>query len=257
LSERRLIAGICEKCGDAVGHDLRHYTEEVRRYYEAILPYYDESLADRGDLSFWDAMAMRWESKSILELGCGTGRVTEVLVRRADVTAADLLVEMLRLACRRAPATNFVAADLRQFAFAQRFDLIVLADDPMAHLISIDDRAKTLRLIADHLTLDGRVVIEGLYRREAGSSQQRRGNLIIDESWAATNDPSVWNAHYRYEKGGTAIEASSVLRSWSPSDLELLAASGLEIESMWSEFDERPFAAATSNRMIIVAKLRR
>jgi len=227
-------------------------SEEVRRYYEAILPYYDESLAGRGDLPFWDAMAMRWKPKRILELGCGTGRVTEVLVRHADVTAVDLLVEMLRLACRRAPAANFVAADLRQFAFAQPFDLIVLADDPMAHLISIDDRARALRLIADHLTADGRVVIEGLYRREPGSSQQRRGALLIDESWETTADPSVWNAHYRYEKNGSAVEASSVLRSWSPADLELLATCGLQIESTWGDFDERPFSDR-SKRMIIVA----
>jgi SAM-dependent methyltransferase len=230
-------------------------SEEVRRYYEAILPYYDESLVDRGDLPFWDAIATRWKSKRILELGCGTGRVTELLIRHADVTAADLLVEMLRLACRRAPAANFVASDLRQFAFAQRFDLIVLADDPMAHLISIDDRARALRLIANHLTPDGRVVIEGLYRREPGSSQQQRGSLIIDESWSTT-DPSVWNAHYRYEKVGSVVNVSSVLRSWSPSDLERLATCGLQIDSMWGDFDERPFAAATSNRMIIAAKLR-
>jgi SAM-dependent methyltransferase len=228
--------------------------EEVGRYYEAILPYYDESLTDRGDLLFWDAMAMRWKSKRILELGCGTGRVTEVLVRHADVTAADLLVEMLRLACRRAPAANFVASDLRQFAFAAKFDLIVLADDPMAHLISIDDRANALRLIADHLTVDGRVVIEGLFRREPVNSRQRRGSLIVDESWSTTNDPSVWNAHYRYEKDDTAVDISSVLRSWSPADLELLATCGLEIESTWGDFDERPFAASTSNRMIITAR---
>jgi SAM-dependent methyltransferase len=226
--------------------------KEVRRYYEAILPYYDQSLADRGDLPFWDAMATRWKSKRILELGCGTGRVTEVLVRHADVTAVDLLVEMLRLACLRAPVAKFVAADLRQFAFARRFDLIVLADDPMAHLISLDDRAKALRLIADHLTSDGRVVIEGLYRREPGNSQQRHGRLIVNESWKTTGVASVWNAHYRYEKDGSAVDVSSVLRSWSPADLELLATCGLEIESMWGDFDERPFSGR-SERMIIVA----
>ncbi|MGA8806416.1 MAG: class I SAM-dependent methyltransferase, partial [Thermoanaerobaculia bacterium] len=202
--------------------------EEVRRYYEAILPFYDESLADRGDLPFWDAIAARWEPKRILELGCGTGRVTEVLVRHADVTAADLLVEMLRLARLRAPAANFVASDLRQFAFAQRFDLIVLADDPMAHLISIDDRAKALRLIADHLTADGRVVIEGLFRHEPGNSQQRRGSLIVEESWAATDDPAIWNATYRYTKDSAIVDAGSVMRSWS---LEELAP--LRIEHLW------------------------
>ncbi|MEA2414301.1 MAG: hypothetical protein QOI58_958 [Thermoanaerobaculia bacterium] len=229
-------------------------SEEVRRYYDAILPFYDQSLAGRGDLPFWDAMATRWKSKRILELGCGTGRVTEVLVRHADVTAADLLVEMLRLARLRAPAANFVNSDLRQFAFAQRFDLIVLADDPMAHLISIDDRARALRLIADHLTPDGRVVIEGLYRREPGNSQQRRGRLIVNESWKPTGAASVWNGHYRYETDGSVVNVSSILRSWSPSDLELLATCGLQIESMWGDFDERPFSDR-SKRMIIAAKL--
>ena len=226
--------------------------EEVRRYYDAILPYYDESLADRGDLPFWEALATRWGSKGILELGCGTGRVTEVLVRHGQVTAVDLLMEMLRRASQRAPAAQLVAADLRQFAFAKRFDLIVLADDPMAHLISLDDRTRVLQLIADHLTPDGRVVIEGLYRREPGSSQQRRGSLIIDESWSTTADPSVWNAHYRYEKDGSVVNVSSVLRSWSPSDLELLATCGLQVESTWGDFDERPFSDQ-SKRMIIVA----
>src|SRR3954451_5895577 len=181
-------------------------TEAVRRYYDAILPYYDESLADRGDLPFWDAIAARWGSKRILELGCGTGRVTEVLVRHACVTAADLLVELLRRASQKAPAAHVVAADLRQFAFAKRFDLIVLADDPMAHLISIDDRARVLQLIADHLTPDGRVVIEGLYRREPGRSQHQHGNVIVEESWTATDHPSVWNATYRYKPGASTVE---------------------------------------------------
>jgi SAM-dependent methyltransferase len=222
--------------------------EEVRRYYDAILPFYDESLADRGDLPFWEAMAAG--SKRILELGCGTGRVTEVLVRHAEVTAADLLVEMLRRASRRAPGANLVAADLRQFAFAEQFDLIVLADDPMAHLISIDDRGRVLRLIGDHLTRDGRVVIEGLYRHEAGQSQHQRGGLMVEESWSATVDPSVWSARYRYTKGSSTVDAASLMRSWS---LEEVAKFPLRVESVWGSFDEKPFSE-DSKRMIIVAK---
>lgn len=225
-------------------------SEEVRRYYEAILPYYDESLADRGDLPFWETMATRWDAKRILELGCGTGRVTEVLGRHAEVTAVDLLVEMLRIARLRAPARNFVAADLRQFAFAKRFDLIVLADDPMAHLISIDDRARTVRLIADHLTPNGRVVIEGLYRHAPGQSQHRRGNLIVEESWAATDDPSIWNASYRYRQGTSTVDAASVMRSWS---LEEVAHLPLSVENVWGDFEESLFSQA-SGRMIVVAK---
>lgn len=222
--------------------------EEVGRYYDTILPFYDESLADRGDLPFWEKMAAG--SKRILELGCGTGRVTEVLARHAEVIAVDLLVAMLLRASRRVPRAKLVAADLRQFAFAEQFDLIVLADDPMAHLISIDDRARVLRLIGDHLTQDGRVVIEGLYRREAGRSQDQRGELMVEESWSATSDPSVWNARYRYTKGSLTADAASLMRSWS---LAEVAQFPLRVESVRGDFDGRPFSE-DSARMIIVAK---
>jgi SAM-dependent methyltransferase len=229
--------------------------EEVRRYYDAILPYYDESLADRGDLPFWEAMATHWGSRRVLELGCGTGRVTEVLVRHATVTAIDLLVEMLRGASRRAPAAHLIAADVRQFAFAKRFDLIVLADDPMAHLISIDDRARVMQLIADHLTPGGRVVIEGLYRHESAHSQYRRGTLTTEESWTATEDPAVWNARYRYTRGTLIGEVAAVMRSWSLEEVAQLAEAGLRVENVWGDFDERPFSDA-SKRMIVVATSR-
>jgi SAM-dependent methyltransferase len=209
--------------------------DEVRRYYDAILPFYDESLADRGDLPFWEAMAAG--SKRILELGCGTGRVTEVLVRHGQVTAVDLLVEMLGRASRRVPRANLVAADLRQFAFAEQFDLIVLADDPMAHLISMDDRISALKLITDHLAPDGRLVIEGLYRRAGDAAN-------ANETWSATEDPSVWKVRYRYG----SVEVAGVMRSWS---LEEVAA--LRVERLWGDFDGSPFSE-DSKRMIIVAK---
>jgi len=228
--------------------------EEIRRYYDAILPFYDDSLADRGDLPFWESIAVRWDAARILELGCGTGRVTEVLVRHATVTAADLLVEMLWRASRTVPSAHLVAADLRQFAFAEPFDLIVLADDPMAHLISIDDRARVLRLIAEHLTEGGRVVIEGLYRHgKSAPSQNPRGPLIVEESWSATGEPSIWKATYRYNKGPSSVAVSSVMRSWSRSDVALLVEAGLHLECLWGDFDESPFSD-NSKRMIIVAR---
>jgi len=217
--------------------------EEIRRYYKAILPFYDASLADRGDLPFWETIATRWGSKRILELGCGTGRVTEVLVRHAVVTAVDLLIEMLQPASHRAPVARLVAADLRQFAFRERFDLIVLADDPMAHLISMGDRISVLKLIADHLAPGGRLVIEGLYRSAGGTAAN------ADESWSATGDPSVWKARYRYG----SVEVMTVMRSWSRDELSNLAEAGLRVESLWGDFDESAFANS-SPRMIIVAK---
>ena len=66
----------------------------LRAYYRTVLPYYESALEDRGDLRFWESMARRWSARSILELGCGTGRVTEILTADAAVVAVDVLVEL-------------------------------------------------------------------------------------------------------------------------------------------------------------------
>src|SRR5438045_3123733 len=104
---------------------------DVSDYYDAVLPYYDASLANRGDLPFWDSIAKQWSVNRTLELGCGTGRITKVLSRYARVTAVDLLMAMIRHVPKKAER---VVADLRCFAFATSFDLIILADDPLSHV---------------------------------------------------------------------------------------------------------------------------
>jgi hypothetical protein len=174
------------------------------------------------------------------------------------VTAIDLVVEMLLRASRKAPAAHLIAADLRRFGLRAPFDLIVLADDPMAHLTSMEDRARVMSLIAGHLTHQGRVVYEGLYRRPGAPrmTARRMGTLTVEELWTPTAEASVWTAEYRYGQGTSFVEIRSVMRSWSLAELDLLAEAGLVIENVWGDFDESPFSEA-SPRIIIVAKRRR
>ena len=235
--------------------------EEVRRYYSDTLPYYDLSLEGRGDLPFWTSMARRWGANRILELGCGTGRVTSVLSDHASTTAVDLLIEMLQRAKQRAPRARFVAADLRETAIDSKFDLVLLADDPMAHLTSSPDRSKVLERIADHLAPEGRVVLEGLYRPPEQApvlpsrAVVRDGELLfrVSEFWTPAPESPLWNVTYRYERGSTMTEVTTMLRSWMPEEIGRLPESGLQVESVWGDFDERPFTP-DSARMVIVAK---
>jgi SAM-dependent methyltransferase len=225
------------------------------------LPYYDLSLSDRGDLPFWTAIAGRWNSKRILELGCGTGRVTPVLCARGSTTAVDVVIEMLPSAIRRAPAAHFVVADLRELAFASVFDLVVLADDPMAHLTSSQERMTVMKSIAHHLAPEGRLVLEGLYRAPGKAplvparDVVRDGETLftVDESWEPACQSALWKATYRYRKESAITEVASVLRSWTSEEVARLPECGLEVEALWGDFDERPFSPAAP-RMVIVAK---
>jgi SAM-dependent methyltransferase len=234
--------------------------DEIRAYYAATLPYYDAAVEDRGDLPFWESIARRWDSKRILELGCGTGRVTRVLGRHARVIAVDLLVEMLRRVPRRAPDAALVVADLRCFAFAALFDLVVLADDPLAHVTSTGERTKAVRLIAEHLAPEGRLVIEGLYRPQrkpllipAREIQGEGGErFTVEEVWTPATGGSTWKAAYRYTGGSSVVDVESVQRSWSRDEVDRLPDHGLEVESVWGDFDESPLGD-DSPRIVIVA----
>ena len=237
--------------------------EQVRDYYTAALPYYDLSLQDRGDLPFWTAMAGRWSSKRILELGCGTGRVTPVLCARASTTAVDVLIEMLPSAMRRTPDAHFVVADLRALPFAAAFDLVVLADDPMAHLTSSEERMTVMESIARHLAPEGRLVLEGLYRAPGKAPLVPARDIVrdgetlftVEESWEPAGESALWKATYRYRKGSVVTKVASLLRSWTPEEVSRLPECGLEVESLWDDFDERPFSPAAP-RMVIVATKR-
>lgn len=237
------------------------FMEQLRDYYTALLPYYDLSLEDRGDLPFWTSMAHRWGSRRILELGCGTGRVTSVLCSQASTTAVDLLIEMLQSARPRARAAHFLVADLRAFSLASAFDLVVLADDPMAHLRELGERLTVMKRIADHLAPEGRLVLEGLYRPEGKASvvptreivRDGQKRVTVDESWEPAGESSLWKSTYRYRMGAQTTEVTSVLRSWTPEEVGRLSESGLQVEALWGDFDERPFSP-TAPRIVIVAR---
>src|SRR5437870_4771803 len=77
---------------------------------------------DRRDVGFWQDMARR-TGGTILELGCGTGRVTLPVARGgARIIGVDRSEEMLAYARRRAHRAklnnlSLVRADIRQLPF--------------------------------------------------------------------------------------------------------------------------------------------
>ncbi|MEA2686186.1 MAG: hypothetical protein QOE93_1381 [Actinomycetota bacterium] len=98
------------------------------------------------------------DPRSVLDGGCGTGRVAVELARRGiDVVGVDLDPSMLAVARDKAPGLTWVKADLATLDLGRRFDVVVLAGNVMIFLAP-GTEAAVVAAMAGHLRPGGALV---------------------------------------------------------------------------------------------------
>ena len=148
---------------------------------EAYDARYDERAAAGENVHGEADFVMHYAPRSVLDAGCGTGRVSRELARRGvDVVGVDLDPDMLATARRRSPELRWVEADLASFDLTRTFDLAVAAGNVMI-LLAPGTEPAVLTNLARHVRPGG-VLIAGF--------QVRSGHLTIadyDRIAAAAN----------------------------------------------------------------------
>jgi SAM-dependent methyltransferase len=133
---------------------------------------YDERAAAGENVHGEADFVMRYAPGSVLDAGCGTGRVARELARRGvDVVGIDLDPDMLATARRRSPELRWVQADLASFDLGRTFDVVIAAGNVMI-LLTPGTESAVLANIARHLRPDG-LLIAGF--------QLRAGHLTVAE----------------------------------------------------------------------------
>ncbi|MEV0146932.1 MULTISPECIES: class I SAM-dependent methyltransferase [unclassified Nonomuraea] len=180
---------------------------------------------------------------TILELGCGTGRMTHPLVELGfEVVAVDESAEML--AHVRGAAT--VRARIDELRLERRFDTVVLA----SHLVQTADaegRRALLEACARHVAPDGHVLLqwmppERLDAWEVGQGWTEDG-VTIALAALEQPEPGRFTVTMRYEVDGRVWTQSSSSRRLSDEDLaRALEEAGLRMLRFLTE--DRTWVAA-------------
>ena len=144
-----------------------------------IADYYDESPIVRGrvgDVAFYRD-AVHEFGDPVLELGCGTGRITLALAEAGHrVTGLDISEKMLercdqkraRLPTEARERVHLVQGNMVRFDLGEKFRLVIIPFRPMQHLLEIDEQISCLESVRRHLRAEGRRFGE------------RGGRLILD-----------------------------------------------------------------------------
>lgn len=90
---------------------------------------FDDLAAQGQDMHGEVAFVQRYTPNSVLDAGCGTGRVAIELARRgvATIVGADANTSMLATARELAPDIDWVESDLCELDLGRHFDVVVMA----------------------------------------------------------------------------------------------------------------------------------
>jgi SAM-dependent methyltransferase len=107
-----------------------------------------------GEADFVASLSVR----SVLDAGCGTGRVAIELARRGfDVVGVDADPAMLEAARRKGPQLTWVESDLVDVDLGRSFGAVVLAGNVMI-FVAPGTEGEVLANLARHLESDGLLV---------------------------------------------------------------------------------------------------
>jgi ubiquinone/menaquinone biosynthesis C-methylase UbiE len=227
------------------------------------------------DARFFARLLARVRSRRVLELACGSGRVTFTLAAalpKAEIVGVDSSIEMLRKADAARDAAewpvrqrvSFVKGDMRDWQGpGGAFDAVVIACCSVSHLLTLDDRRRTWATAFRLLRPGGVFVLDVRVPDLAtlAESQRVRPRAFVDldidatrrspgeearllRCTATTYDPHLQRAEVRliydrFEQRALAerLVTDFVSHVYFPAELELLfVAAGFEIARQFGDY---------------------
>jgi SAM-dependent methyltransferase len=251
-------------------------------------PTYDIEDSSATGVAFYSALAQE-TGGPVLELACGTGRVSIPIARLGfAVTGLDLVPGMLAQARRKSAnlPVRWVEGDARAFDLGERFRLIFLTGNAFQAFLTRPDQEALLACVRTHLDdaglfafetrnprwniLERRAVepeggfafLETCDEEQAGRSYRDSRGHLVRASTTQRYDPITqilhWTTYRRWDEGAeerTKITRIAVRFTFPQELAALLHYNGFTLLRQYGDWNLEPLAA-TSPSIIAVCRKR-
>ncbi len=148
----------------------------------------------------------------VLELGCGTGALTELLAQASyDMIGVDNSCDMLRIAMEKKAGTGldilYLLQDMREFELYGTVRAVVSVCDSMNYITRHEDLVKVLRLVNNYLDPEGILIFDL-------NTEYKYSRILGDSTIAECREESsfIWDNHYDRETGINEYDLTLFIR---------------------------------------------
>ncbi len=259
----------------------------MKNLYRNTASLYDIDSRDNlhDDIPFYIEYAQKLGGE-VLELGCGTGRVSLALARKGiNVTGLDLSSQMLDVFKQKltkehglSGSIKLVHGDMADFKFNRKFSLVIAPFRAFQALTDDNDVLNSLACINKHLSDDGLFIVnvfkpfsvlDGSWCYEECTQWERldeeTGNYVIKKHWGdkIDIDKQIIYPHFAYyvtdKNGKTTRETEDLsLKYYYEKQLEdILTKAGFEITERFGWYDKKPIAEANRELIFVCRRNRK
>jgi SAM-dependent methyltransferase len=226
------------------------------------------------DIAFWENQARKY-GDPVLELACGTGRITIPLAKAGHpITGLDILPSMLDEGRRKAAAAaadiTWVEGDCRDFDLGRAFSLIFIPYNSMNHLETLGDLEACFRCARNHMGENSRFAFDIFnprldillrdpareYPHSSYEDPDGKGRIEITENnvYNPATQINTVRLYFTLPDGSTD-RYDLICRMWFPQEIDAVVEyNGFKIEEKYGDYDGSPFRGDSPKQIVVCRK---
>ena len=252
------------------------YKDQLKKLYQDPILYEQEYASLNSDVDFWVDYVLKNNICSVLELGCGSGRIGLKLIPHLDAYAGiDLSDEFLSRFLMQVkmcdiPKVRISKCDMTDFSLGKKFDLIILPFNTISHLYSLEQLKGMLSCVREHMRQNSLFIIDCFNPNMIFLATHSERVLCNEFVMSETGEQvSVYETNtyfsdkqvnyikriYVNHTQKTELELDLPMRMYYPQELDaLLQLNGFSIAKKYGNYFESAFDS-NSQKQIVVSVL--